>query len=170
LPANFSLVGALNPCPCGYYGQQKQICHCSPQSIERYQGRFSGPLADRMDLFVNVPPVDLSLMNQHNCGESSASMREKVILARKWQRDRYGRVMTNGKMTRKDIRELSMLTAGAQKFLITCSEKLNLSARNFDRVIRVSRTIADLERSDSIYEEHIGEALQYRPMSNFMKH
>jgi magnesium chelatase family protein len=169
LPANFSLIGALNPCPCGYYGQQKQICHCSSQTIERYQGRFSGPLVDRIDLYVNVPPVNLSLMNDHSYGESSASMRERVVLAREWQRMRFGKVMTNGKMTRRDIREFSQLTERSQKFLITCSEKLNLSARSFDRIIRVARTIADLEQSKHIHEEHIGEALHYRPMPNFMK-
>lgn len=169
LPANFSLIGALNPCPCGYYGQKRSICRCSLPAVERYQARFSGPLADRIDLYVNVLPINLSLMNQNNYGESSASMRLKVLSARKLQNLRFGKEMTNGKMTRRNIKEFSLLSSGAHQYLINCGEKLNLSARSFDRIIRVARTIADLEASTHVYEHHIGEALHYRSMHSFMQ-
>lgn len=168
-PAHLSLIGALNPCPCGHFGQGKNTCICSPQAIERYQSRLSGPLIDRIDLYVNVPPVNLQLMSQHHQGESSASMRDQVIAARNVQKKRFAKTMSNGKMSRKDIKEQAMLTNSGERFLLSCSHKLLLSARSFDRVIRVARTIADLDQSDFIHEKHIGEALHYRPSHNFLR-
>jgi magnesium chelatase family protein len=169
-PAQISLVGALNPCPCGHFGQGKSKCICSPQSIARYQSRLSGPLIDRIDLYVNVPPVNLQLMSQEQGGESSASMRNRVIGARNIQKERFGKELRNGKMTRHDIKRHALMTAKAGSFLISCSEKLSFSARSFDRVIRVARTIADLDQSTNIHEHHIGEAIHYRPSHGFMKH
>lgn len=162
-PAEISLVAALNPCPCGYFGQGKKPCICSPQVVERYQSRLSGPLIDRIDLHVNVPPVDLSLMNKSNSSESSSSMRNKVIAARNIQKERFKENLTNGKMSRGQIKKYANMTNGAMNFLLTCSEKLSISARGFDRIIRVARTIADLEKCDDILEQHIGEALSFRP-------
>ena len=162
-PAQLSLVAALNPCPCGYFGQGNNKCICSPLAIERYQSRLSGPLMDRIDFFVNVPPVNLKLMTKTPNGESSCSLRNHVVQAREIQKKRFGRQMTNGKMSRNDIKKYALMTGEAERFLVLCSEKLFFSARSYDRIIRTARTIADLERSDHIHEHHIGEALHYRP-------
>lgn len=161
-PAHLSLISAFNPCPCGYLGQKKQSCVCSKLVIDRYQSRLSGPLADRIDLHVNVPPVDLGMMNTFDVGESSASMRQKVIAARQKQADRFGSGLTNGKMSRREIRDLANLTKDALDFLLKCGDRLAISARGFDRIIRVARTIADLDESKDILERHIGEALHFR--------
>lgn len=163
-PAKLSVVGALNPCPCGYFGQSKKPCICSPHIIDRYQSRLSGPMMDRIDLHVQVPPVNLNDM-AHGSSESSKSMAEKVTKARLWQKKRVGKDLTNGKMTRADIKNYANLPASSLSYLLKCSEKLSVSARGFDRVIRVSRTIADLEESAEIKEHHVAEALHFRPMS-----
>lgn len=164
-PAQLSVVGALNPCPCGYFGQSKKPCTCSLPAIERYQSRLSGPMMDRIDLHVQVPPVNLSSMAQNSQSESSKSMREQVIRARTFQRNRFGRRLTNGKMSRSDINSHANLKEKSLSFLLKSSEKLLVSARGFDRLIRVSRTIADLEESVDIKEHHVAEALHFRPMS-----
>lgn len=163
-PAHLSLIAALNPCPCGYFGVSNTSCRCSDAVIERYQNRLSGPLADRIDLYVNVPPVDLRMMNAHKNNESSSSMRKCVERAREIQFKRFRSTMTNGKMSRRDIKQHSHLHPQALNFLLSASEKLCLSARGFDRVIRVARTIADLEAVEEIHERHVGEALHYRPV------
>lgn len=161
-PAQVSLVAAFNPCPCGFVSQKGNRCSCAPAAIARYQNRFSGPLADRIDLFVNVPPVNLHLMNSDQVGESSASMRARVVKARAWQSKRNGALVTNGKMTRRHIKDVANLTHDAHHFLVKSAEKLSLSARGFDRVIKVARTIADLDDSAVILCDHIGEALHFR--------
>lgn len=161
-PARLSVVGALNPCPCGHFGQSKKNCICSNQAIERYQSRLSGPMMDRIDLHVQVPPVDLSSMTKNH--ESSESMRNKVNKARAWQKKRLEKT-TNGKMSRSDIKNFANLPSSSLNYLLKCSEKLGVSARGFDRLIRVSRTIADLEESIQIREHHVAEALSFRPMS-----
>lgn len=167
-PARLSLVGALNPCPCGNFGQKKRHCICSPLAIERYQARLSGPLIDRIDLHVNVPPVNLQLMSTQQSGESSASMRAHVMRARAHQHQRMGPLLQNGTMTRHAIKEFAHASSDAMAFLLSCSEKLSMSARGFDRIIRVARTIADLDDSLSIAREHIAEALHYRPSVSFL--
>lgn len=161
-PANISLVGALNPCPCGNLGQSKKPCTCSSLSISRYQSRLSGPFLDRMDLHVNVPPVDLKLFQEQKSGESSKSMQDRVIRVRGIQKKRIGINKTNGKMSRKEVKNFALLTSEAEQFLVNAAEKLGLSARSFDRVVRVARTIADLDDSKEIFKPHIAEALQYR--------
>jgi magnesium chelatase family protein len=163
-PAKLSIIGALNPCPCGFFGQGKKPCTCSNMAIERYQSKLSGPMMDRIDLHVQVPPVNLTDMASGRF-ESSKSMRDKVIKARAWQRKRVGFNLTNGKMSRADIKNFANLPDSSMNFLLKCGEKLSVSARGFDRLIRVSRTIADLDESSEIKEPHIAEALQFRPSS-----
>lgn len=164
-PAKLSVVGALNPCPCGHFGQSKKNCTCSGVAIARYQSRLSGPMMDRMDLHVQVPPVNLSNMGSSKPSESSKNMRERVVKARAWQKKRFGKTLTNGKMSRADIKAFASLPTKSLNFLLSCSEKLSVSARGFDRLIRVSRTIADLEESVDILEHHVAEALHFRPAS-----
>jgi magnesium chelatase family protein len=161
-PANFSLVAALNPCPCGNFGQPKKKCVCSSLSITRYQSRLSGPLLDRIDLHVDVPSLDLGLMTKNNKSESSKSFQERVIKARFKQHQRLGKNRTNGKMQRKQIKEFALLNKDAENFLLGAAQKLDLSARSFDRIIKVARSIADLDDSKHIETPHIREALHYR--------
>ncbi len=161
-PARISLVGAFNPCPCGGFGQKRSMCTCSDLAIERYQSRLSGPLADRIDLFVDVPPVNLRTMDTSDIGESSMSMRHKVVSARKQQTLRLGESFTNGKMSRRQIKETAALKRDAHNFLLNCGDKLGLSARGYDRIIKVARTIADLDESKEIFDAHVGEALHFR--------
>lgn len=161
-PANFSLVGALNPCPCGYLDAKNIRCTCSALAVKNYQNRISGPLLDRIDICVNVLPVDLTKMNQVSKASHSHELRAQVNAARARQRRRFGEVLTNGKMTRKQIKEFACLTPASEKFLLGGAEKLGLSARGFDRIIRVSRTIADLDESELIHEKHVGEAFYFR--------
>lgn len=168
-PAQISLIAALNPCPCGHFGQGNNKCLCTPPAIERYQNRLSGPLIDRIDLHVNVPPVRLDLMTTE-CGElSSSTMRALVIDARLKQRARFSSDLTNGKMSRREIKLNANLSREALKFLLHCGEKLSLSARGFDRIIRVARTIADLANEENITPTHIGEAMHYRPAPSFSR-
>jgi magnesium chelatase family protein len=169
-PADISLAGALNPCPCGNYGQGKKICICSPLAITKYQSRLSGPLIDRIDLHINVPPVDLHLMNSHEItGESSSSMRSQVINARAQQHKRLGANKTNGKMSKQNIKYSTNFTSKAHSFLVNSAESLHMSARGFDRIMRLARTIADLEESSHVHEHHVGEALYYRPTLGLVK-
>ncbi len=160
-PAQVSLIAAFNPCPCGHHGQKGHTCECSAAAVERYQSRFSGPLADRIDLFVNVPPVNLRLMREHTLGESSASMRDRVIRARMHQARRLPGV-SNGRMSRSHIKSAACLRDDAHDHLVRCGEKLSLSARSYDRVIKVARTIADLEDEKEISSSHISQALHFR--------
>lgn len=168
-PASISLVGALNPCPCGNLGQKKHACVCSSLAIANYQSRLSGPLTDRIDLHVNVWPVNLQKMNSEQEGQSSSSMRSEVALARQRQATRLGEGKTNGIMGRQDIKAFANLTPLAMKFLITTAETLSLSARGFDRIIKVARTIADLDSSLQVHEHHVGEALHYRPATGLVR-
>jgi magnesium chelatase family protein len=165
-PANIMLVAAMNPCPCGYLGDPKRQCHCNPIQIERYLGRISGPLLDRLDIHIEVPPVPFRELSNTQTGTTSAAMREQVIAAREIQRQRFGRagLMLNGKMTPAQIRKHCTLDAEAENLLKAAMESMGLSARAHDKILRLSRTIADLDRSDRIAVSHLSEAINYRTL------
>ncbi|MDQ2985735.1 MAG: YifB family Mg chelatase-like AAA ATPase [Armatimonadota bacterium] len=164
-PAQLMLVGAMNPCPCGFHGDRVKPCTCSPDGIRRYMGRISGPLLDRIDMHVQVPRLTQEELTSAKTGEASVQIRERVIGARKSQAKRLGggnRV--NARVTPKEMRTHCPLDDACREYLRVASGKLGLSARVYDRVIRVARTIADLEGIDEIREDHIGEAIQYRTL------
>lgn len=165
-PANFLLIGAMNPCPCGYFGDSTRACTCSPTMISRYQGRLSGPLLDRIDLHVDVPRVEYDRLMSDERGEPSAAVRGRVESARDHQRKRFeGRagLYANADMGVSDIQQLCYLAPEAKQLLDVSTKRLQLSARSYHRVIKLSRTIADLEDSRRIEVAHVAEALQYRP-------
>ncbi len=165
-PANLMLVAAMNPCPCGFLGDPKRACHCSPMQIERYLGKISGPLLDRLDIHIEVPPVPFRELSNTNTGTTSASMREQVIVAREIQHRRFGPAAQklNGKMSPSQIRKHCALDAEAEGLLKTAMETMGLSARAHDKILRLGRTIADLDRSDRIGVQHLSEAINYRSL------
>ena len=166
LPCQFMLVGAMNPCPCGYLGDPKHECRCSPTQIQRYRARISGPLLDRIDLHVEAPAVSFDELRSEHPGESSAAIKERVELARQRQQTRLGEGGTacNARMTHRQIREHCRLDKPLADLLQRSMEELSLSARAYDRVLKVARTIADLEAADAIEEDHLYEAIQYRSL------
>jgi magnesium chelatase family protein len=165
-PADFMLVAAMNPCPCGYLGDRKRACKCSPMAVERYLGRVSGPLLDRIDLHIEVPAVPFEELTAKADGTSSASMVEQVLAARAIQKQRFGNdaVLLNGRMDGRRIREHCQLDKPGMTLLKTAIDDLGLSARAHDRILRVARTIADLATSQRITEDHIAEAVGYRTL------
>ena len=171
-PANFQLVAAANPCPCGFRGDPKRQCNCAPQQVERYLGRISGPLLDRIDLHIEVPPVPFESLSAAPPGTSSAAMREQVVAARRIQRLRFGDARLNGRMTPRLIREHCVMDADATALLRDSMDALGLSARAHDRILRVARTLADLEQAESGADDpnapltavHISEAVGYRSL------
>ncbi|MGD9855226.1 MAG: YifB family Mg chelatase-like AAA ATPase [Planctomycetaceae bacterium] len=166
-PARLMLVAAMNPCPCGYRGDPKRQCHCHPMQIERYLSRISGPLLDRIDIHVEVPPVPFRELSDKSPGTTSAAMREQVIAARDRQARRFQSDPTstaNGKMSPKQIRTHCKLDANAESLLKSAMEGMGLSARAHDKILRVSRTIADLAASEEITSEHLTEAINYRTL------
>jgi magnesium chelatase family protein len=163
-PANFTLIAAMNPCPCGFFGSSQKECRCNSMQIQRYRNRISGPLLDRIDLHLEVNPLSQDeLMNKAE-GESSASIRERVEQARLLQYKRFGDSRTNASLNAKELQELCELDSGSRELLQQAISSLDLSARAYDRILRVSRTIADLEASKAIEAEHIAEAIQYRSL------
>lgn len=165
-PANFTLVAAMNPCPCGYYNHPTRECTCSPGTVHRYMSRISGPLLDRIDLHIEVTPVSISEMSSDRPEESSASIRERVIAARRLQEERFRGtgIHTNAMMNSKMLREYCRLDAASRSLLERAMDKLNLSARAYDRIIKVSRTIADLAGAPTIGTMHLAEAINYRTL------
>ena len=165
-PSNFTLVASMNPCPCGYYNHPTKECSCSTAAVHRYIGRISGPLMDRIDLHVEVTPVEREEMASTTLAESSAAIRQRVIAARKVQSERFAGtgIHTNTMMTSAMLREFCPLTAESRMLLDRAMERLQLSARAYDRIIKVARTIADLEGVADIAPTHISEAITYRSL------
>jgi magnesium chelatase family protein len=165
-PADFMLVAAMNPCPCGYLGDRKRPCKCGPIAVEKYLGRISGPLLDRIDIHLEVPSVPFAELTAKADGTSSKVMREQVLKARAIQRDRYvgQRTVLNGRMDGKMIREFAALDSAGQAMLKSAMDDLGLSARAHDRILRVARTIADLEGSMNVKDDHLAEAIGYRTL------
>jgi magnesium chelatase family protein len=159
------LVGAMNPCPCGYYGDQLKECRCAASQITRYQNRLSGPFLDRVDIFVEVPRVDYDKLSGDHRGETSTTVAARVTEARHRQTARFQntRLTANNDMTAADIKKYCRLEAPAESLLRTAMRQLSLSARAFHRTLKLSRTIADLDGADTIKTHHLAEALQYRP-------
>jgi len=166
-PANFMLVGAMNPCPCGYYGDAFRPCTCTPSLVSRYQRRISGPFIDRVDIFIEVPHIDYEKLADNRLGEKSEKVQTRVKAARSRQRERFkGTNLTcNSEMTPTEVRELCRTEESAQSLLKAAMKQLYLSARAFHRILKLARTIADLENCDIIKANHVAEAIQYRPRS-----
>ncbi len=165
-PASFLLVASMNPCPCGYLGDTRHQCKCSPVQIERYMGRISGPLLDRIDLHIEVPAVPFQELSASADGTSSAGMREQVNRARRVQRQRFGtdNHRLNAQMSSRQLRKYCALDEAGKTLLRQAMEDLGLSARAHDRILRVARTIADLEESADIQQGHVTEAIGYRSL------
>jgi magnesium chelatase family protein len=164
-PASFMLVAAMNPCPCGYFTHPTKECTCSPSTVARYQKRISGPLLDRVDVFVEVPPVEYEKLIDDQPTEDSSLPRLRVEVARDVQRERFKEsgFFCNSEMGPAEVWKFCQLDDGAKGLLQTATQRLNLSARAFHRILKVSRTIADLEGTEGINTAHLAEALQYRP-------
>ena len=163
-PASFMLVASQNPCPCGYFSHPRKQCTCSSSAVARYQKRISGPLMDRIDIFVEVPPVEYEKLVEIDPAEDSKRVRERVETAREVQGRRFseGPVHFNSEMGAAEVWKICNLDSAAKSLLQTASNQLNLSARAFHRIVKVSRTIADLDGSETIGVSHLAEALQYR--------
>lgn len=169
-PANFQMVAAMNPCPCGYYGDTHKPCTCSSSSITTYQKRISGPLLDRIDIHIQVPRVDYEKLSDDRFGEPSGSIRSRVEAARETQRQRFlkseegkQKIFCNADMNNQEIRVFCKLNADCKNLMKSAMQQLHLSARAYHRILKLSRTIADLAGSDEILQNHLAEALQYRP-------
>lgn len=169
-PASFMLVSAMNPCPCGYSGDSRHQCLCTPGQIQRYRRRVSGPLLDRIDIHIEVPAVPYKELSVDHSGEKSEMIRERVVRARDIQVERFKgeKVFCNGQMKTRHIKKYCKLTEEAQGLLDTAMHKLGLSARAYTRILKVSRTIADLEGSEKIQGYHVSEAIQYRTLDRGM--
>jgi len=166
-PASFMLIAAMNPCPCGYYNHPDQECVCSPGIVQKYLNKISGPLMDRIDLHVEVVPVPFKDLAERGTGELSHQIRQRVIKARKIQEQRFAdnpNVHSNAQMTSKMLQKYCEISDVGRTLLKNAMERLSLSARAYDRILKVSRTIADLEESQDIKTEHLAEAIQYRSL------
>lgn len=165
-PAGFMLVGALNPCNCGYHGDPTRECRCTPPQIQRYISKISGPLLDRIDIHINVPAVRVSELSAQESGEGSAEIRARVMAAREIQHQRFAgeHIYCNSQMPPRLIRKYCQLAPSSQQMLERAIMKLGLSARAYDRILKVSRTIADLEGVEQIADKQIAEAVQYRTL------
>jgi len=166
-PASFMLIASMNPCPCGFYNHPERECTCPPGAVQKYLNKISGPLLDRIDLHVEVTPVSFNELSSFNRAEASATIRTRVIKARELQANRYKKnagIYCNAQMNSKLLKEICVIDTVGQNLLKTAMEKLNLSARAYDRILKVSRTIADLEGCENIKAEHLAEAIQYRSL------
>ncbi len=166
-PASFMLIASMNPCPCGFYNHPERECTCPPGAVQKYLNRISGPLLDRIDLHVEVTPVAFSELSGLQQQENSGSIRDRVILAREIQAERYkdnAGIYCNAQISSKMLKEICVISQVGANLLKAAMEKLNLSARAYDRILKVSRTIADLSKSEVIKPEYLAEAIQYRSL------
>jgi len=163
-PANFMFAASMNPCPCGYYGSKEKDCTCSSTAISRYMGKISGPLLDRIDICIEVNPVQYKKLDSSEEIETSEEIKKRVNRARKIQQERYkkSKILSNSELTPKLIDKYCKLDEKGKKILENAFDKLKLSARAYGRILKVARTIADLENSENIEVKHIAEAIQYR--------
>jgi magnesium chelatase family protein len=169
-PSRFMLVAAMNPCPCGYYSDQTRVCRCTPQQIRQYQARISGPLLDRIDIHIEVPSVRYKDLTGKSSGESSGTIKERIERARSIQKSRFEGQDTqfNARMADKLIKVFCDIDEDSQKLIEMAIEKLGLSARAYTKILKVARTIADLEAEDKILSSHVAEAIQYRNLDRKM--
>ena len=166
-PASFMLVAAMNPCPCGHYGNPRRECRCAPNQVQRYRSRLSGPLLDRIDIHVEVPAIEMNELTSTTEAEGSAAIRDRVRRARLVQQKRFAReglIRNNGQMTTRLLKKHCRLDSDGIDLIRKAVTNLNLSARAYDRILKVARTIADLAGADQISAEHLGEAVQYRTL------
>jgi magnesium chelatase family protein len=166
-PASFMLIASMNPCPCGYFNHPEKECSCAPGVVQKYLNKVSGPLLDRIDLHVEVTPVDFNELSSNQEYEKSDQIRERVIKSRLIQANRFKEldsVFCNAQMSSKTLKQICVIDETSNNMLKKVMEKLNLSARAYDRILKVSRTIADLDFSDNIKTEHLAEAIQYRSL------
>lgn len=163
-PCNFMFIASMNPCPCGYYGSQEKNCTCSDEQIKKYINKISGPLLDRIDLHIEVNQVKYENLNNKACSLSSSQIREKVNMARKVQYERYKKygIFSNSDLTPTLIEKYCSLDNNSKKILKSAFEKFGLSVRAYTRILKVARTIADLDSSKNIQTYHLAEAIQYR--------
>jgi magnesium chelatase family protein len=166
-PSSFMLVASMNPCPCGYFNHPEKECVCGPGTVQKYLSKVSGPLLDRIDLHVEVTPVNFDQLADTRKAEPSEKIRERVVKARQIQTERFKDnegIYSNAMMSSTKVREVCQINTAAQTLLKTAMTKLQLSARAYDRILKVARTIADLAESEDIKIEHLAEAIQYRSL------
>lgn len=165
-PAQFVLVAAMNPCPCGYFGDSRHHCTCTPTMINRYRSKVSGPLMDRIDIHIDVPAVPYRDLSNEYSGEKSGIIRQRVAEARERQLARFktDKIFANGQMKTRHMKKYCILTDDARTLLDAAMQRLGLSARAYSRILKVSRTIADLDRAEDIHSHHVAEAIQYRTL------
>ncbi|MBU1159775.1 ATP-binding protein, partial [Patescibacteria group bacterium] len=165
-PARFIMICTMNPCPCGNFGSKTKQCICSQGALMRYQRKISGPIIDRIDLWLEVPQIEHEkLSDMQNSGEISKDIQQRVVKAREKQRNRFkgSKLLTNSEMSVKELKNFCILSNRVRDILNQAAQRLDLSGRAYHRVIKLARTIADLEDAENIVESHILEALQYRP-------
>lgn len=164
-PANFTLVAAMNPCPCGFAGDPVKECRCNPSAIARYQKRISGPLLDRIDIHLEVPRIDYEKLAERRAGEPSSAVRTRVEQARARQAARFTgtALLTNADMGPRELQRFAELDSASEALMRSAVQQLHLSARAYHRVLKLARTVADLAASEGIEPGHVAEALQYRP-------
>lgn len=165
-PCNFMFVASMNPCPCGFFGSKEKECSCTPSAIQKYMGKISGPLLDRIDIQIEVTPVKYEKLENEEIPEASAIIKKRVNNARKIQQERYKEngIYSNAQLTPKLLNKYCKLDKEGKLILQNAFERLGLSARAHGRILKVARTIADLENSENIKVEHIAEAIQYRSL------
>lgn len=165
-PSQFLLIASMNPCPCGYYGDPTHTCSCSMAEIQRYVGKVSNPILDRIDIHIQVNPVQYSDLTKEEQSESSATIRARVNQARNLQIERYKNVgiINNSQLTSKLTKRFVKMEAGAEKLVETAFHQYKFSARSFQKILKLSRTIADLDQSETVTERHVLESIRYRSL------